>query len=824
MRLRGIAFTLLLILGPASLALPAHAESIGAALTSTEKRQLQREARLVVDLLQNYHYSGRTFREIENKEMVTRFLEELDPGNYFLSADDMEFLHRRFDRTFKTVYLLRGDLQPAFEIFDLYATRARERLTWIDRRLLQDFDFTVEETHTEHRNPAASKDPLPADRRWELWLKEQVLQQLIAGRDTPAAIEMVAKHYREFRRQLAAVDSLTVRERFFDALIRSFDPHSGYFSADSAREFAVGMENAVAGIGLELRKENGQCLVAAVQPGGPADLLSDIQTGDVIEELSEGDGPGLDASRKPLRELVALVRGQPGTKLRVKYHVSGTTEPLGVILERTRVLLGEERAHGAISLVPSKSGDPRRIGWIELPSFYAAGAAAVTTSATRDVRELLDQMTAHQNIDGLVIDLRNNPGGALTEAVALSALFLPQGGVMLCRSLDGSVTEMAIEKENKPLFTGPLVVLTSSHSASASEIFAGAMKAHHRAIIVGATSTFGKGTVQNYIELAKAQQGVTAEESANWGTLRLTAQRFYLPDGKTVQRDGIPSDIVLPIETASLNPREHESDLPHALAAEAITPPGKTFSPAADHTVVTEALSRRLREQAEANLTELPEWALWREEQASLQAAVEKETFSLKLDTRRQDWNEAHAKHIAQLQTRRHWTSQAAFVTEPLELALLAPAYAAHEAKLRAAKGEDGQLLLHRLHHGLFTVETDKGHLRRWRLDAIRFHDFTGDVRQLADAFSLAAKTPVEPADIALVIQDLDLLEHKSDEAVLGCFTMRLARGNLDKAAITHGAEALFLQLTVINGEMVRERPGLDVTLRECLRLAADWK
>ena len=119
MRFRGFALPLILLFGPASLALPARAESIGAALTSTEKRQLQREARIVVDLLQNYHYSGRTFREIENKEMVTRFLEELDPGNYFLGADDREFLHRRFDRTFKTVYLLRGDLQPAFEIFDL---------------------------------------------------------------------------------------------------------------------------------------------------------------------------------------------------------------------------------------------------------------------------------------------------------------------------------------------------------------------------------------------------------------------------------------------------------------------------------------------------------------------------------------------------------------------------------------------------------------------------------------------------------------------------------------------------------------------------------
>ena len=288
-RPRGIAaLSALLAVSLLTLPLPARAESIDAALTSTEKRQLQREARLVVDLLQNLHYSGSSFREIENKEMVSRFLEELDPGSYFLSADDVDFMHRRFDHSLKTVYLLRGDLQPAFEIFDLYATRVRERLTWIEHRLDGDFDFSTDEYYFPDKKTAKKTETPPADRRWESWLKEQMLQEILAGRDAPAARAVVGKRYREFRRQLAAVDALAVRERFFDALIRSFDPHSGYFSADSAREFAVGMENAVAGIGLDLRKDNGQCVVSAVEPGGPADLHSDLQAGDIIDKLSDG--------------------------------------------------------------------------------------------------------------------------------------------------------------------------------------------------------------------------------------------------------------------------------------------------------------------------------------------------------------------------------------------------------------------------------------------------------------------------------------------------------------------------------------------------------
>ena len=815
-----LALAISLFRGP----VPAWAESIGASLTSTEKRQLQREARLVVDLLQNLHYSGRSFREIENKEMVTRFLEELDPGNYFLTADDVEFMHRRFDHSLKSVYLLRGDLQPAFEIFDLYATRARERLNWIDRWLLTGvFDFSLDEDFVQSRKSDPPAEVPPADRRWELWLKEQVLQEMLAGRDTPAATVVVGKHYSEFRRQLAAVDALTVRERFFDALIRSFDPHSGYFSADSAREFAVGMENAVAGVGLDLRKENGRCVVASVQPGGPADLQSDIQAGDIIDELGDGDGPGVDASRKPLRELVALVRGQSGTKLRLTYHPAGTTRPRSVTLERTRVLLGAERAHGAVSLVPGKNGADRRIGWIVLPTFYAAGEKSSATSATRDVRDLLGQMAANKGIDGLVLDLRNNPGGALTEAVALSGLFLPQGSVMLVRGLDGSVAELAIDKENKPVFSGPLVVLTSAQSASASEIFAGAMQAHRRAVIVGATATFGKGTVQNYIELAKAQQGVTAPEAANWGTLRLTYQRFYLPDGRSMQRAGVPSDIVLPAAATGPTPTERETDLPHALAAESITPPGKPFAPAAGHTAVSEPLLHRLHDRAETDFQALPEWALWREEQAAWQAAMRQKKFSLRLDARRSEWDKNRAEQLARLRVRRQLAAQAAFATDPLEIALLQPELAAHQAKLRAATGEDGKTLLHHLQHGMFTVETDRGHLRRLRLEAIDFREFSGNAAELAAAFSAGAGVAATPEEIRLVLQDLALLEHKTDDAVLDCFAKRIAGGKLEKTAVTLGAEALFDRVAMIDEEMLRERPGLDVPLRECLRLAADW-
>lgn len=790
-----------------------HAASISSQLTTSEKQNLQREARLVVDLLQNSHYSGRAFREIDNRAMVARFLKELDPQADILNADSVDFIHRRFDRTFKSVYLFRGDLQPAFEIFDQYIEQARERMKWAQQRLDRGFDFSLDETYRKVTEPAPFKVQADADRHWELLLKEWVLIERLRGRSDDEATAEIKRRYAEFERTLASYDSLAVRERFFDAIIRSYDPHSGYFSSDSAREFALEMEKAVIGLGLDLRKDNGLCVVAAVQAAGSADLNSGIAPGDVIEAVAEGDGPWINLAGLRLREIVGLMRGVEGAKLRVTYRPGGTETRIETTLVRTRIVLGADRAHGAVSELRSASGVARRIGWIELPSFYTAGEGGALTSAARDIRELLAQMT-EVPLDGLVVDLRDNPGGALSEAVALSELFLPRGIMMLSRGLDGQIKEHRLkETEGDALFTGPLVVLTSPRSASASEVFAGAMKYHRRAIIAGAASTYGKGTVQAYIELAKLQP----KDSQDWGTLRLTTERFYSADGQSVQRTGIPADIPFP-EFAPASDERREAELPGAFLEETVpAPPG--ISPVSS--AVTDSLIARLRESASQNFEKLPEWKLYREEATLWKKSVTREDRSLVLNERRRQWDEHRSALETARQTRRELTAQLAYTTLPFEINAVRSAREIHEARLGlTVTGENPAL--HRLRQGAFLIETGNGRFRKLRLDAINFDEFSGDAETLAEAFATGANATVSADAAGQFLSDLSLLEHKTDPAVRLAARQRFDTA-LSDDALRNGVDALLQRLTELNPDGLSDRPGLDVSLRESLRLAAEW-
>jgi carboxyl-terminal processing protease len=222
----------------------------GKTFTAAVKRNLDEEARLIVNLLQNYHYSGRAFRDIENKEMIQRFLTELDPGKLVFSQADIDSVHRRFDRTLKTVYLYKGDMQPAQEIYALLVDRSRARFGWIERRLGEPFDLARQETVTPAELDRAA-DARAEDRRWELRLTNELIQAMLAGRDEAVAREFLLRHYRKVSRYGAGFDPYEVRAMFLDSIIRSFDPRSGYFSADSSREFALEMTGAVTGVGID---------------------------------------------------------------------------------------------------------------------------------------------------------------------------------------------------------------------------------------------------------------------------------------------------------------------------------------------------------------------------------------------------------------------------------------------------------------------------------------------------------------------------------------------------------------------------------------------
>ncbi len=777
-------------------------------LPAEQQRSLEAEARLIVDLLQNHHYAGRAFRQIGNQELVAQFLGALDPGGLMLPPDDVDFLMRRFGRSLKTVYLYKGNLHPAFEIYDLFRKRARARLDWIERRLNREFDFEAAAS-TEPPWDKPAKDSAEADRRWELVLKEMVLTHMVTGHDQPAARSAVAEAYRAWRTQIEAMQPLAIRELFLESIIRAFDPHSGYFSGDTSREFAIEMESAVTGVGLDVRLAEGACVVSAVQPGGPADLQSDIRNGDLLVGLTDPSDRYTALSGLSLREIVMLIRGAPGTRVKLHYRRADSTASLIAELERTRVVHAAQRARGAVSIVPGATGE-RRIGWIALPSFYASSETPPLTSATQDVRELIVRMQAG-GLDGLVLDLRDNPGGLMTEALGLCGLFVDAGVGVHSRSGEGQLQTDPITGQGA-VYTGPLVIMVSAGSASASEVFTGTMQFHHRAVVLGGESSFGKGTIQAYVELAR-MPGVGA--GPDWGTLRLTAHQYFLPDGAPVQGAGIKPQLVIP----GYDPADarREASLPRALPGERITPPTPA-APAGD--LVSTGLLSFLRDQLERNLREQPEWALWKREREA--AGPPAEVRSLQLARRRAEWEAKLATWTVNAQDRRELAAKSAFQSKPVRLSAVATMLAAHSAKRRSGLAESGPRRLATLQGESLILETADGFFRELPLQRIDPRPFLGHSAELAEEFKRETGHSLSAGQIQSILQQLARPDQPGEKPVSEIFAAHAGPG-ITPEALRAGIAGVFSRMAKLDSDLASETPALDIPLREAQRLAAAW-
>ncbi len=794
-------------------AVPGSAAPMSVQLTTPEKAQLQREARLVVDLVQNFHYSGQTFQQVSNAEILASFLTELDPQSNLLAPEEVEFLHRRFDRTLKTVYLFRGDLTPAFEIFDTYSEAVTRRLQWIDQRIGQDFDFTVDEAIDETDEAKGAASRLSLDQRWERRLKDEMLAEIVAGRSPEAARTHLRQRYREVAKNLALYDSFSVREHFLNAALHCFDPHSGYFSADSTREFASLIEGTTTGVGLDLARVRGRCVVERLLPGGPADLHSPLAPGDTVEALANGDGPWVDVSNQRWRETLALLRGARGTSLRMAFRPPGAVSRQEVTLVRERLVLTQSRVRGAISDVPTEAGGTRRVGWITFPSFYGTpGRAGVHVST--DLRELIQAMTAAR-IEALVIDLRSNPGGELTEAASCVGLFVPGGTVMLQRKPDGTITPLLAKPVDAPAYLGPLVVLTAPSSASAAEIFAAAMKQHRRGLVVGGVATYGKGSSQSVFDLAKAAQ-VKGAEAKDWGTLRLTMERFYGPDGSAIQGTGVASQVVLPSIEASKFKRE--ADQPHALPAESVTPPPASVAPGPP--ALPDTLAQSLADQAARDVANLPEWSLWIRE-ARARESSEFKVRSLQRERRQQAWRAFMDEWIGICQSRRALAA-AAFPTRPVDLAEVREALAAHQQKLLAeAKIATPPARPIYLDHQILAA-TDQGHVEAIHVSRFRFRLFLGDAAELSRAVAREIGQPVNDVQLGAALQELALLDEQTEAAILAVLATALPP-NLDQPTLGRALGAMLSRMAELEPGLAAERPPLDIPLREALRLGAAW-
>jgi carboxyl-terminal processing protease len=530
-------------------------------------------AEAVCKMLQRGHLSRPEMNEELSRKFFHRFLKDLDPVKlYFLKSDIEEF--KKSESDLCTALVNQGDLSFAYTVYERYVARMAERVKLVEELVKAPQDFTIKEymeTDGEKLDYANTADELKD--RWRKRIKFDLLLQRLEQKPVPdaEARKRVVNRYRSILRIWKQFDNYDLMERYLSDLASTVDPHSSYMSPNTLDDFDIGMRLNLEGIGALLRSDNGQTVVAEIVPGGAAAKDGHLKPNDKIVGVAQGDDQWVDVSEMRLRDVVKLIRGHKGTKVELKVIPAQKLEPVVYSLTRQKIELKSQEARQEIIDLGKKSdGTPYRLGVIDLPSFYADMAAARAgksgyKSATEDVRKILQDFNA-KGVDAVVLDLRHNPGGALNEALGLTGLFIDQGPLVQVKGSQGAV-QHGDDPEKGILYAGPLVVLISRFSASASEILAGALQDYGRALIVGDSSTHGKGTVQTVIDLASRIQ---LEDAAKLGALKLTIQQFYRVNGDSTQNRGVTPDIVVPSITEGLSSGEKELD--NALAFDHVAP------------------------------------------------------------------------------------------------------------------------------------------------------------------------------------------------------------------------------------------------------------
>jgi carboxyl-terminal processing protease len=533
--------------------------------SAADSRQI---ALAVGQLLEQGHYSGWQLGPQMSERILHTYLEDLDNNKLFLTQGDVSRLRAKYGKTLGRD-IPRANLGPATAIYGVFRARVQERVAKIRQLLKDNYDFKSNRSVDLNRqNKPWPADAAAADLLWRDRIEGELLQVKLDGLGArEPGSEVLARRYEQMLKTVADRGEDDIEEIFLNAAAESYDPHSEYMGRSNLEGFETSMRLSLVGIGAEVSAENGYAKVRRLMPGGPAAKCAQVRVGDRIIAVAQGNGPFVDTREMKLDDVIELIRGKKGTVLRLQLLPPGATDPSKwrvVELVRDTVKLTDEEANAEIIEKPLPDGTSRRLGWITLPSFYEdPGKLGLGKSASRDVAALIKRLN-QEKIQGLVVDLRSNGGGSLDEAVNMSGLFINQGPVAQVKYSDGG-TEILRDKEGKAHYTGPLILLVNKLSASASELFAAAMQDYGRALIVGDSSTFGKGTVQVLIELRQVVPRPSAE-----GALKLTVQKFYRVAGGSTQLKGVLSDVRLPSVTD--NAEFGERSLHFPLACDGIAP------------------------------------------------------------------------------------------------------------------------------------------------------------------------------------------------------------------------------------------------------------
>jgi carboxyl-terminal processing protease len=520
--------------------------------------------------LTRFHYKRVPLDDSMSAEILKRYIESLDADKLFFLKSDVD----GFDAQFKTTLddaIYDQALTPPFTMFDRYVQRVGERTQFARSLLAKPFDFTVDERYRFDRKDVEwAAAPADLDKIWRLRIKNDWLRLRLAGKPDAEIKKTLDKRYKSFQDRVDELDGEDIFQTFLNAYAASIEPHTGYLGPRTAENFNIQMRLSLEGIGAVLGKDDEMTIVRQVVKGGPADESGKIKEGDRITGVAQDKGPVQDVIGWRLDDVVDLVRGKKGTTvvLDVLPKDGGVdAKPIHVAIVRDTVKLEEQAAKQQIIDVPV-DGRVRKIGVITLPAFYHDFEAsrrgdADFRSSTRDVAKLLIELKA-AGVEGVVIDLRDNGGGSLTEATNLTGLFIDQGPVVQVRDAQGRVSVEA-DTEKGVQWDGPLAVLVNRTSASASEIFAAALQDYGRALIIGET-TYGKGTVQNLVDLDE----MARNETPVFGQLKLTVAQFFRVNGGSTQNRGVVPDVEFP---QTIDPKEWgESANENALPWTSITP------------------------------------------------------------------------------------------------------------------------------------------------------------------------------------------------------------------------------------------------------------
>ena len=621
----------------ALLARPPGADEIASGPTADQATT----AKLVYGLLSDsrYAYRPQALDDAMSKDIFKRYLDALDGSKMFFTAQDVAKFSAyklSLDDAIKG-----GKLDPAYAMFALYKQRVAERSAYATGLLKQDiFDFGSEDRWNYDREEAPWATAAELDALWKQSVRNDWLRLKLAGKAPAEIRKVLAKRYGNFAESTDELDSTDAFASFLNAYTGSIDPHTDYLDPRSAERFNQSMSLSLEGIGAQLQKQDDVVVIREVLPGGPAIKSEQLHAGDRIVGVGQGaSGPMEDVVGWRIDDVVEKIKGPKGTRVRldiVPPEAGLDSKPVRVTLTRDKIRLTADAAKSKILDVPARGALPaRRIGVIELPGFYQdfAGrrdnANGDYASATRDVARLLGEMKA-KKVDGVVMDLRNNGGGSLGEAIELTGLFIDQGPVVQVRESGGRVT-VESDRNSGVAWEGPLAVLVNRGSASASEIFAGAIQDYGRGLIIG-EQTFGKGTVQSLVDLDRWP----ANEKARFGQVKLTIAQFFLPGGASTQNKGVVPDITFPVtvDASEFGESTYDNALPWTRIAAVSHVRYGNFTP----------ILAELDALHDARVKESPEFQWWAQDVAEFRAERAKKYISLNEETRRSERDADAAK------------------------------------------------------------------------------------------------------------------------------------------------------------------------------------